>query len=65
MLCVSLPYFAEERLHYILAFVGGIMAAVCVLELWPEARKCGNDRRLVMGLALGVVIMGWTLYVGV
>lgn len=26
--------------RYMLAFVGGIMCAVCALELWPEARKC-------------------------
>lgn len=51
--------------QYILAFVGGIMAAVCVLELWPEARKCRADARLVAGVALGTLAMGWTLWVGV
>lgn len=59
------PFLTEATLHYILAFVGGIMMAVCVLELWPEARKCRSDRRLVAGVALGGAVMGWTLYVGV
>ncbi|GAB4823011.1 hypothetical protein N2152v2_010057 [Parachlorella kessleri] len=64
-LLVVRPFLTEERLHYILAFVGGIMACVCVLELWPEARKCRADRRLVAGVALGAAAMGWTLWVGV
>lgn len=59
------PFLTEARLQYILAFVGGIMAAVCVLELWPEAKKCRADGRLVAGVALGAAAMGWTLWVGV
>jgi ZIP family zinc transporter len=47
-----------------LAFVGGIMMAVCALELWPEGKKCGHDRRLLSGVAVGVVVMGWTLWMG-
>lgn len=48
-----------------LSFVGGIMTAVCALELWPEGRKCKSDRRLAQGIMIGTVVMGWTLYVGV
>ncbi|KAK9816964.1 hypothetical protein WJX72_007575 [[Myrmecia] bisecta] len=33
------PFLTPLRLQYMLAFVGGIMMAVCGLELWPEARK--------------------------
>lgn len=54
-----------QRLDFVLAFVGGIMLAVCGLELWPEGRKCRQDVRLVQGVVLGAVLMGWTLYVGV
>ncbi len=39
--------------------------AVCTLELYPEARKCGHDMRLGQGAALGTVVMGWTLYIGI
>lgn len=59
------PFFTEETLQYLLAFVGGIMAAVCVVELWPEGRKCRSDGKLVAGIMLGGVVMGWTLWVGV
>jgi ZIP family zinc transporter len=54
-----------ERLDYVLAAVGGVMLAVCGLELWPEARKCKQDLRVVQGVLLGAVAMGWTLLVGV
>ena len=43
----------------------GAQMAVCALELLPEARKCGHDLRLGQGAALGAVVMGWTLYVGI
>lgn len=55
----------EEWLEGLLAFVGGIMLAVCVMELWPEGRKCGHDGALVKGAALGATAMLWTLWVGV
>jgi ZIP family zinc transporter len=64
-LVVVKPVLTPDLLHYILAFVGGIMAAVCALELWPEARKCRADGRLAGGVALGAAVMGWTLWVGV
>lgn len=54
-----------ERLDYVLAAVGGVMLAVCGLELWPEARKCKQDVRMLQGVLLGAVAMGWTLLVGV
>lgn len=54
-----------EQLDYLLAFVGGIMLAVCVVELWPEARRCRHDVRMGQGIAVGALVMGWTLYVGV
>jgi ZIP family zinc transporter len=43
----------------------GAQMAVCVLELWPEARKCGEDTRLWQGIILGSVVMAWTLYIGI
>lgn len=56
------PSSLQARLHYILGFVGGLMAAVSVLELWPEARKCRHDRRMYLGIALGMALMGATLF---
>lgn len=41
------------------------MLAVCGMELWPEGRACKSDARLAQGIALGSLLMGWTLYVGV
>lgn len=38
--------------------------AVCVIELWPEARACKNDRALAVGILLGSLVMGWTLWIG-
>lgn len=34
------PYLTPEGLQLLLATVGGIMTAVCVVELLPEGRKC-------------------------
>lgn len=64
-LVAARPMMTADGLHTILAFVGGIMAAVCLLELWPEGKKCRADDRLAAGIALGGVLMGWTLWVGV
>lgn len=42
-----------------------MQTGVCYLELWPEAKKCHEDRRLWQGIALGSIVMGSTLLVGV
>ncbi|KAI7843151.1 hypothetical protein COHA_003322 [Chlorella ohadii] len=55
------PFLTETRLHYILGFVGGLMAAVSLLELWPEAKRCRNDQRMWIGIILGALVMGATL----
>lgn len=57
------PFFTMERLHYLLAFVGGVMLAVCAIELWPEGRNCRHDRAFAGGVVLGAAVMGWTLCV--
>ena len=36
--------------------------AVCVIELWPEAKACKNDRGLAWGIVIGSLVMAWTLY---
>lgn len=59
------PFLTELRLQYMLAFVGGIMTAVCFVELLPEGRRCRHDGRLAQGTALGAVVMGATLWIGV
>lgn len=55
------PYLTPLRLQYMLACVGGIMTAVCWLELWPAARGCKNDGALARGVLLGGVVMASTL----
>jgi len=57
------PFLTPERLQYLLAGTGGLMLAVCIIELWPEARSCKNDKGLLWGIVLGALVMGWTLYV--
>ncbi|KAG2437289.1 hypothetical protein HXX76_005947 [Chlamydomonas incerta] len=57
------PFFTQERLHYLLAFTGGVMLAVCGIELWPEGRNCRHDRAFAGGILGGIAVMGWTLYV--
>jgi hypothetical protein len=37
------------------------MLAVCLLELWPEAKKCRRDVCAYRGVLLGSVVMGLTL----
>jgi ZIP family zinc transporter len=65
-LLVFKPFVTSlAQLDYVLAVTGGVMLAVCVLELWPEGRRCGQDVRLMQGIALGTAVLGWTLYVGV
>ncbi|KAF6263470.1 hypothetical protein COO60DRAFT_1621667 [Scenedesmus sp. NREL 46B-D3] len=64
-LLVFKPFVTSlAQLDYVLAGTGGVMLAVCVLELWPEGRRCGQDVRLMQGMALGTAVMSWTLYVG-
>lgn len=59
------PWLTVDRLQRLLAGVGGLMAAVCVLELWPEAVRCRAPGRLAAGIALGAGLMAWTLWIGV
>lgn len=59
------PIISEDALHIVLAIVGGIMGAVCVLELWSEGKKCRSDKNLSLGILFGTVIMGSTLLLGV
>jgi len=58
------PYLTSSRLEHLLAGTGGIMIAVCVLELWPEARKCGNSDNMYRGIIFGAALMMLTLYLG-
>jgi ZIP family zinc transporter len=34
------------------------------MELWPEGRACRHDAALLGGIAIGVLLMGWTLWAG-
>ncbi|KAF8072857.1 zupT [Scenedesmus sp. PABB004] len=64
-LLLARPFVTLAALDYLLAAVGGVMLAVCALELAPEARSCRRDARAAQGAALGAAVMAWTLYVGV
>ncbi len=64
-LCFIKPYLTAMLLQYLLASTGGMMTAVCVLELLPEGRKCKDDGALLRGAIFGTVMMLGTLYVGV
>jgi len=44
-----------------LAFVGGVMSAVCWIELLPEGRRCKHDGALLRGTLLGAGLMAITL----
>jgi ZIP family zinc transporter len=55
------PFLTPLRLQLMLAYVGGIMTAVCYLELLPEGRKCKRDAQLARGTLLGGVFMAATL----
>ena len=55
------PYLTPTRLQYMLAFVGGIMSAVCWVELLPEGRRCKHDAALLRGTLLGGGLMALTL----
>jgi len=52
----------QERIDYALAFVGGVMMAVALLELLPEAQRLKRPDMVVSGFLSGVVIMGTSLY---
>mmetsp|Transcript_40035 Transcript_40035/g.99065 ORF Transcript_40035/g.99065 Transcript_40035/m.99065 type:complete len:373 (-) Transcript_40035:56-1174(-) len=64
-LCFIKPYLTPLLLQYMLAGTGGVMSAVCVIELLPEGRKCRHDGQLLKGIAVGSLVMLGTLYVGV
>jgi len=55
------PFLTPLRLQLMLAFVGGIMTAVCWVELLPEGRRCKRDAQLARGTLLGGAIMAATL----
>jgi ZIP family zinc transporter len=64
-LCFVKPYLTPMRLQYLLAGTGGMMSAVCVIELLPEGRKCKHDAQLGRGIFVGALVMLGTLWVGV
>ena len=64
-LCFVKPYLTPALLQYLLAATGGMMSAVCAIELLPEGRKCRNDAALARGVLVGTAVMLGTLYAGV
>ena len=55
----------ESRLALVLAASGGVMAAVCAVDLYPQGKKCAAPSRLAAGSALGALAMAATLALGV
>jgi ZIP family zinc transporter len=64
-LCFIKPYLTPILLQYLLASTGGMMSAVCLIELLPEGRKCRENGALARGVLVGTAVMLGTLYVGV
>lgn len=64
-LCFIKPYLTPLLLQYLLASTGGMMSAVCLIELLPEGRKCRENGALARGVLVGTAVMLGTLYVGV
>ena len=56
---------AESALAPVLAFAGGVMAAVCGADLLPNGLRCGANGRLVAGAGVGAAAMASTLWLGV
>lgn len=52
-------------LPFLLAAAGGVMGAVCVVDLIPEAQRCGAPSRLAAGVVVGGALMAATLVAGV
>mmetsp|Transcript_25402 Transcript_25402/g.39834 ORF Transcript_25402/g.39834 Transcript_25402/m.39834 type:complete len:277 (+) Transcript_25402:123-953(+) len=52
----------QERIDYALAFVGGVMMAVAVAELLPEAFRLQQTKLTILGIISGSLIMGTSLY---
>jgi len=52
----------QERIDYALAFVGGVMMAVAVAELLPEARRLQRPGMTALGVVIGTVVMGASLH---
>jgi len=52
----------QERIDYALAFVGGVMMAVALLELLPESLLMKRHGMTWAGFVTGVVVMATSLY---
>ena len=64
-LCFIKPYLTPTLLQYLLASTGGMMSAVCAIELLSEGRKCRENGALARGVIVGTAVMLGTLYAGV
>jgi zinc transporter, ZIP family len=52
----------QERIDYALAYVGGVMMAVALLELLPEAQRLKRSDMVASGFLFGFIIMSTSLY---
>jgi zinc transporter ZupT len=58
---IGSPHVSTSCVPRAVLYAGGIMLAVCAMELFPEARKCKRDLRAFQGIAIGAILMGATL----
>ena len=56
LLAVGVLRGAVVPVDIVVGAAGGLMAAVCALELWPEGRACGHPVRLGAGIVAGVAV---------
>jgi ZIP family zinc transporter len=57
-----LPFISRELIMGLLAFVAGIMVYISLDELLPLAHKYGKEHHVLMGLALGMAVMAFSLW---
>ena len=60
-LVILLPFFSDELLAFLLAFVAGIMVYISVDELLPVARQYESGHCAILGIMFGMFIMAVSL----
>ena len=50
-------FMGQERIDYALAFVGGVMMAVAVAELLPEAIRLQQSKLTVLGITISLRLL--------
>ena len=57
LLAIAMGRRSDAMICYLLAFAGGIMVAIAMFELIPEAAEKSNNWIAILGVAIGVAIV--------